>query len=110
MGAGRATMGDGRIVGMRSQRFVVTVIAGPGGKLVVSVPFDPDLVWGAKQRHHVAGTVNGVRMRAVPERAGDGFEFTIGPQSPSARGIAVGTEVTVQIAPEGRNVTTCVWV
>jgi hypothetical protein len=86
---------------VKSQRFVVTITAGPGGKLLVPVPFDPDVVWGAKQRHHVAGTVNGARVRAVLEPAGDGFGFTLGPKSPSARGVAVGTEVTVEIASEG---------
>jgi len=86
---------------VKSQRFVVTVLAGPGGKLLVAVPFNPDSVWGTKQRHHVAGTVNGAQVRAVLEPAGDGFGFTLGPKSPSARGVAVGTEVTVEIAPEG---------
>jgi hypothetical protein len=86
---------------MESQRFVVTITAGPGGKLLVAVPFDPDAVWGVKRRHHVAGTVNGARVRAVLEPAGDGFGFTLGPKSPNACGVAVGTEVTVEIAPEG---------
>jgi hypothetical protein len=86
---------------MKPQRFVVTVIAGPGGKPLVPVPFDPDLVWGIKQRHHVAGTVDGARVRSVLQRAGDGFGFTLGPKSPSARAVAIGTEVTVEIAPEG---------
>ena len=86
---------------MKSQRFVVTITAGPGGKLLVAVPFDPDAVWGAKRRHHVAGTVNGARVRAVLEPAGDGFGFTLGPKSPGACGVSVGTEVTVEIAPEG---------
>lgn len=45
------------------------------------VPFDPDDVCGAKLRHHVAGTVNGIRVRA----AGGGFGFTLGPTcGPSA--------------------------
>jgi hypothetical protein len=86
---------------MESRRFVVTVTGGPGGKLLVPVPFDPDSVWGTKQRHHVAGTVNGARVRAVLEPAADGFGFTLGPKSPGAHGVAVGTVVTVEITPEG---------
>jgi len=86
---------------MKSQRFDVTVAAGRGGKLLVPVPFDPDQVWGAKQRHHIAGTVNGARVRAVLEPAGDGFGFTLGPASPGACGVAAGDQVTVEIAPEG---------
>jgi hypothetical protein len=88
-------------VAVQPQRFVARVTAGPGGKLVVPVPFDPDSVWDTKARHHVAGTVNGARVRAVLEPAGDGFGFTLGPKSPGARGVAVGTEVTVELAPEG---------
>ena len=86
---------------MKSQRFDVTVAAGRGGKLLVPVPFDPDQVWGAKERHHVAGTVNGARVRAVLEPAGDGFGFTLGPKSPGGYGVAAGDQVTVEIGPEG---------
>jgi hypothetical protein len=86
---------------MESQRFAVTVAAAGRGKLLVPVPFNPDQVWGAKQRHHIAGTVNGIRVRAVIEPAGEGFGFTLGPKSPSACELAVGDEVTVEIAPEG---------
>jgi hypothetical protein len=88
-------------VPMECRRFVVTVAAARGGKLLVPIPFDPDRVWGAKQRHHIAGTVNGARVRAVLEPVGDGFGFTLGQKSPGARGVAVGGRVTVEIAPEG---------
>ena len=86
---------------MKSQHFVARVTAGSRGKLLVPVPFNPDSVWGTKPRHHVAGTLNGARVRAVLEVAGEGFGFTLGPKSPGAHGLAVGTEVTVEIAPEG---------
>jgi hypothetical protein len=86
---------------MEPQRFAVVVAAAGRGKLLVPVPFDPDQVWGAKQRHHVAGTVNGIRVRAVIEPAGDGFGFTFGRTSPSSCAVAVGDTVTVEIAPEG---------
>ena len=82
-------------------RFAVVVGTARGGKLLVPVPFDPDQVWGAKQRHHIAGTVNGVRVRAVIEPAGDGFVFTLGPTSPAGSAVTVGDEATVEIAPEG---------
>ena len=85
---------------MKSERFEATVDA-RGGKVLVPVPFDPDQVWGAKQRHHITGTVNGARVRAVLEPAGDGFGFTLGPKSPGACGVAAGDRVTVEIAPEG---------
>ncbi|WP_084599281.1 YdeI/OmpD-associated family protein [Actinoplanes subtropicus] len=86
---------------MRSERFDSTVAVTRGGKLLVPVPFDPDRVWGAKPRHHVSGTVNGARVRAVLEPAGDGFGFTLGAKSPAACGVAAGDRVAVELAPEG---------
>jgi hypothetical protein len=86
---------------MESQGFTVTVVAAGRDSLLVPVPFDPDRVWGAKQRHHICGTVNGIRVRAVLEVVGDGFGFTLGPTSPSRAGLAVGDVVTVDVAPEG---------
>ncbi len=86
---------------MKSQRFVVAVAAAGRDRLLVPLPFDPDEVWGRKARHHIAGTVNGVRVRAVVEAVGDGFGFTLGPKSPSRAGLVVGDEVTVDVAPEG---------
>ena len=86
---------------MEPQRFGAIVAASGRGKLLVPVPFNPDQVWGAKQRHHIAATVNGIRVRAVLEPAGDGFGFTLGPTSPASFGVGVGDEVTVEIAPEG---------
>ena len=86
---------------MKTQRFAVVVTATGRGKVLVPVPFDPDQVWGTKQRHHVAGTVNGIRVRAVVEPVGDGFGFTLGRTSPSAGGLTDGDQVTVEISPEG---------
>jgi Domain of unknown function (DUF1905) len=93
-------------VAMEPRRFAAIVASTGRGKLLVPVPFNPDEVWGAKQRHHIAGTVNGIRVRAVIEPAGDGFGFALGRTSPGSRGVAVGDDVTVEIAPKGLNATT----
>src|SRR5262245_7123596 len=86
---------------MESRRFTVAVATAGRDRMLVPVPFDPDEVWGAKPRHHVAGTVNSVRVRAVIEPVGNGFGITLGPASPSRVGLAAGDKVTVDIAPEG---------
>jgi hypothetical protein len=86
---------------MGAERFAVVVAAAGRDRMFVPVPFNPDQVWGAKPRHHVVGTVNGVRVRAVIEQVGDGFGLTLGPKSPSRVGLTAGDEVTVDIAPEG---------
>lgn len=43
---------------MRAERFRAQITAGQRGHGVITVPFDPDEVWGGKVVHHVAGTVN----------------------------------------------------
>ncbi len=86
---------------MEPRRFAAVAIAAGADKLLVPVPFDPNQVWGTKQRHHIAGTVNGVRTRAVMEAVGDGYGFILGRTSPARRGLAAGDEVTVEVAPEG---------
>lgn len=86
---------------MEARRFTVRIAAAGRGSLLVPVPFDPNQVWGTRQRHHVAGTVNKIPVRSVIEPVGDGFGFTLGPTSPSRAGLAIGDEVTVDIAPEG---------
>jgi hypothetical protein len=86
---------------VKRQRFDVTVATGGRGRLFVPVPFDPDQVWGIKREHHIAGTVNGLRVRAVIEPAGDGRGFMLGPAWRRDCGVSVGDEVTVAIEPEG---------
>ena len=86
---------------MDSRRFAVCITSTGQGKLFVPLPFDPNEVWGTKQRHHVAGTLDGVRIRTVVEPEGDGFGFTLGRTSSVAGRLAVGDEVTVELAPEG---------
>jgi hypothetical protein len=80
-------------------RFVVTVREAERGRPVIPLPFDPDEQWGAKPRHHVSGTVNGHRYRAVVARFGDVWGIQTG--SLWASGAAVGDEVDVEIEPEG---------
>jgi Bacteriocin-protection, YdeI or OmpD-Associated/Domain of unknown function (DUF1905) len=86
---------------MRVQRFGSRVTAGPGGRAVIEVTFDPDQAWGAKAEHPVGGTVNGrhVRGRIVP--GGRGWVFILSPMWFRDAGVADGDDVTVELAPEG---------
>jgi hypothetical protein len=86
---------------MTEQRFTATVAAAPRGGVRIPVPFDPETVWGAKARHLVGGTVDGMRVRGSVEPAGDGYGFTLGPMWVRDCGVEVGRTVTVVIAPEG---------
>lgn len=86
---------------MRNRRFTTTAAAARRGHILIPVPFDPDTAWGAKPRHHIGGTVNGMRVRGTVEPTGDGHGFTLGPAWLRDRGLAVGDTVTVDIEPEG---------
>jgi hypothetical protein len=57
---------------VRSQQFRAVISAGPGGRAVLEVPFDPDEAWGAKADQPVGGMIGGkqVRGRLSPGASG----------------------------------------
>ena len=55
------------------------VVTSAGQRVFVPVPFEPDAVWGKKREHHVAGTVDGMRVRAVIEMFGAARGIVLGP-------------------------------
>jgi hypothetical protein len=84
-----------------TRKFTSVVSTDSRKRVVIRVPFDPDAAWGTKQRHHVAGTVNGCGVRAVIERQRDGHVIAAGPAWTQGRGIKVGDRVDVVLIPEG---------
>ncbi len=86
---------------MRAQRFRALVAAGPRGRAVIAVLFDPDQVWGAKAEHPVGGTIDGRRVRGTISRGSSGWVFTVSPMWIGETGVAVGDEAVVELAPEG---------
>ena len=83
------------------QRFRAVIAAGPGGRAVVAVPFDPDQAWGAKAGHPVGGVINGNFVRGRLSRAGGGWELTVTPTWLRDTETAIGDDVAVELAPEG---------
>jgi Bacteriocin-protection, YdeI or OmpD-Associated/Domain of unknown function (DUF1905) len=86
---------------MTTRRFATTVGTGGRGKVFVPVPFDPDEVWGAKPRHHVTGTVDGMRVRGVIEILGTDRGVVLGPAWVRDHGLSAGDHVEVVLSPEG---------
>ena len=70
-------------------------------RVMVPVPFDPDMVWGSKTDHRVHGTVNGMNVRASVEALDDGFGIVLGRAWRRDCGIAAGDVVHVELTPEG---------
>jgi hypothetical protein len=86
---------------MASQRFRAVITAGLRGSAVIMVPSDPDEAWGAKAGHPVSGTVGGGRIRGRLVPPGRGRALTLPPKRLISTGIAIGDEVSVELAPEG---------
>jgi len=86
---------------MRARRFRVRITEDPRGHAVIAIPFDPDEAWGAKTVHHVNGTVNECRVRVTIAPSSSGWAFTLNPARMRGIGIAAGSDVTVELAPEG---------
>jgi hypothetical protein len=86
---------------MRARQFSVRVTADHRGHAVIAIPFDPDEAWGAKAVHHVNGSVNGCRVRVTIAPGDDRWAFSLNPSRMRGIGIAVGSDVLVELAPEG---------
>jgi hypothetical protein len=86
---------------MRMQRFGARVDAGPGGRGVIAVPFDPDEAWGAKAEHPVRGTVNGRRVRGRIAPDGGRWTFVLPPMWMRDACVAAADDVVVELGPEG---------
>ena len=86
---------------MGSQRFRAVLAAGPGDGAVITMPFDPDHLWGAKADHPVVGTIGGRRIRTRLMPTGTGWVLTLPPKRLGGMGIGIGDDVIVELAPEG---------
>ena len=84
-----------------SRRFTATVVSNAKRRVLVPLPFAPDDAWGHKPSHPVAGSVNGMGVRAVVEAIDDGWAIVLGPAWRRDCGIAPGDEVDVVLYPEG---------
>jgi len=81
--------------------FTTNVVSGPKRRVLVPLPFDPDEAWGHKPAHAVAGTVNGMAVRAVVEPLDGHWAILLGPAWRRDCGIAPGDQVDVVLGPEG---------
>jgi hypothetical protein len=65
------------------------------------IPFNPNDVWGVKQRHHITGSVNGCAVRGPLDSDGTQFFLSLGAAWRRDSGLDVGTEADVVLSPEG---------
>jgi len=85
---------------MTTQRFNA-IVAKTGGKTFIVLPFNPNEVWGVKQRHHTSGTINGRDWRGALAADGDVYVLPLGAAWRRDNGVEAGVEVSVELTPEG---------
>jgi Bacteriocin-protection, YdeI or OmpD-Associated/Domain of unknown function (DUF1905) len=87
------------------QRFEVTLAKSGSGAYLV-IPFDPDEVWGAKEHHYVAGTIDDRTFRGHLDTDGPRCILPIGAAWIRDNGIGPGASVVVSLAPDGHQIDT----
>lgn len=85
---------------MTTQRFK-TVINESGTRTFIALPFDPNEAWGTKQRHYIAGTVNGCGVRGSLGSDGKQYFLPLGATWRRDCGLEAGDKVEVVLSPEG---------
>ena len=75
-----------------------------GARVFVVLPFEPDAAWGTKERHHITGTVNGIKIRGPLAREGESAVLVLPPAWRRDCAIAPGQRVSVELAAEGPQV------
>jgi hypothetical protein len=85
---------------MTTQRFTAMVTK-TGSKTFITIPFNPNQVWGVKQRHHTTGTINGRSWRGALASDGDQYVLPFGSAWRRDNGVEAGVEVEVELTPEG---------
>lgn len=85
---------------MTTQTFK-TVVSKSGSRVFIPIPFNPNDIWGVKQRHHVTGTVSGHGVRGSLGSDGKQYFLPLGAAWRRGCGIEAGDHVEVVISPEG---------
>jgi hypothetical protein len=86
---------------MTARRFEATVEPRPNGGIAIRLPFDPNAAWGAKDRHHVVGSVHGIPVRGSLVHRDDAPYLELGPAWCRSGAVPVGETVPVLLEPEG---------
>lgn len=101
---GRPEFGREDDAGMATPERFTGVVSDTGTRVVIVVPFNPNDVWGLKQRHHVSGSVGDCKWRGPLDHDGEQFFMALGPAWRRDNGVDVGAQVEVALSPEGPQV------
>jgi hypothetical protein len=84
--------------GPGSRTFTAVMKQDARGRLMIVLPFDPSEAWGSKTRHHIAGTIGGVRIRTTLPGEGPDARVVM---SHACAAFGIGEQVEVVLEPEG---------
>ena len=85
---------------MNTRKFKTTILKS-GSRVYIPIPFDPNDVWGVKQRHYISGTINECAIRGLLGSDGNSYFLPLGAAWRRDNKLDAGAEVTVVISPEG---------
>jgi hypothetical protein len=91
---------------MTAQHFDAVLEPRPRGGVSVRLPFDPDIVWGRKDRHYVTGSIQRYGVRGVLVAVDDACYLHLGPSWCRDPRVGPGAHVSVMLEPEGPQVET----
>lgn len=87
-----------------SMQHFESVIKKSGARTLIEIPFDPNQVWGTKQRHYITGSVNGCKVRGPLGLDGSYYFLSLGAVWLRDNRLDVGAKVDVILSPEGPQV------
>jgi hypothetical protein len=90
---------------LSTQRFHATV-SRVGTLVYIAIPFDPNEVWGAKERHYVTGSIDEHLIRGCLDTDRTPPILPLGPAWLRDNPIAEGASVEVVLRPDGHLVET----
>ena len=85
---------------MNEQHFTANLVQS-GPKTVIPLPFDPHAVWGARERYHITGTINGRAVRGPLQAEGTRYVLPLGAAWRRDNGLQAGAAVEVVLSLEG---------
>lgn len=85
---------------MTTQCFKTRLIQA-GKRAFIALPFDPNEVWGVRQRHHVSGSVHGCAVRGALLAEEARYVLPLGPAWRRDNGLDGEAEIEVVLSPEG---------
>jgi hypothetical protein len=77
------------------------VISKSGTRTFIPIPFNPNDVWGIKQRHYITGTINGHAVRGSLGSDKTQYFLPLGAAWRRDCGLEAGANVDVILFPEG---------